>query len=167
MAVGTNTYGTAAGVGKLVPKRATADGDTFDNVTSPLLVSVETWLNQVSGIVNTMLRQEGLAIPIAQADAKLAFDMFVQDEVAAIVEGVNGSGRFGPTASDKGKSRFVIIMEDVKMFIAEYATGLERLGVTQSEPISIGYLDQDESGDPVIPMFQREAYGYKDIEWDA
>ena len=80
----TNTYGDVAEIGKLTP-RWSASG-TFSTTTSPTLATVESWCDQVSGLINTILADKGFTIPITQADAKLMLDMFVNEEVAAMVE---------------------------------------------------------------------------------
>ena len=80
-----------------------------------------------------MLAQNGFAVPVSQADAKLMLDYFVNEESAAIVEGINGSGRFGPSVKRKGASgRFALIVEDVQLFLETNAVGIERLGVPRT-----------------------------------
>ena len=138
----------------LVPRYATTGG-VFDTTTRPTLATVETQINQVSGLCNSMLAQAGFKTPITQADAKLALDIFVNEEVAAIVEGINGSGRFGPTTKDPGKSRFAIILDDLQSFIQSNAVGFENLGAERSkDTVSIGYSDTEYE-----PLFTRDQYG--------
>lgn len=164
MALLDNSYGDPAEIGKLTPLWAKASGSTFDTTTAPTLASVESWCDQVSGLINTILSEYGFTVPVANTDAKLMLDMFVNEEVASIVEGTHGSGRYGPTALSKragGTNRFQIVHANVSQFVAEHAAGLERLGVTRTfdQGDSIGYRGQDTSGDLVEPMFKREDFG--------
>jgi hypothetical protein len=137
MAIGANSYGDTGEIAALVPRyanRVTA----FDVDTRPTLAQVESLVDQVSAVVNSMLSQAGFSVPISQADAKLMLDYFVNEELAAIAEGINGSGRFGPSVKRKGASgRFAVIVEDVQAFIDAHAVGIERLGAERSsDPVS-------------------------------
>jgi hypothetical protein len=153
----------------LTPRIANTAG-TFDTTTRPTLAQVEAHIDQISGIVNSYLAQAGFAVPVTQADVKLALTMFVQEEVAAMAEGVNGQGRFGPTTKTPGKrGRFAVITEDVKAFIEGQAYGFQLLGATQTTSIMSGvaFRDADESGNSIAPIFERKAYGNTFKEWDS
>lgn len=164
----TNSYGTPAGVSQLVPRYANGIG-TFMSTDRPSLQGVVSLIDQVSGLLNSILSQNGFVIPVVQADVVLALTIFVQEEVASIVEGINGSGRFGPTTKSPNQSRFKIIMNDVQDFIIANADGFERLGATRTGSAvgAIGFRDTDQSGDTIVPMFEREAYGFAIQEWDS
>ncbi len=167
MTVGPNSYGTTAGTAALVPRWASA-GD-FTTSTRPTLAQVEAWIDQISGLLNAMLARAGFTIPITDDDVKDALDLFVNQEAAAMADGVNGSGKFGPTAKAVGKQgRFNILMGDVQDFIEAYAVGFERLGAKRTETIAggIGYRGTDESGDEIHPVFQREGFGNAFENWD-
>jgi len=155
MTVAANSYGTAAGVVALTPRYGTTGG-VFDATTRPTITTVEAQINQISGMANSILAKSGFVVPITQADAKLALTAFIEEEVAAIVEGINGSGRFGPTTKEPGRSRFRIIMDDLEQFIEANAKGFENLGAARSgESVQIGYSD----GDDLEPLFTRDQYG--------
>lgn len=161
MSINTNSYGHPNDIAAMVPRWANSS-KLFDASTRPTLGEVETWVNQVSGVLNVILAQFGFSIPVTQADALEMLELFVNQEVAAITEGVNGSGRFGPTSKQVGKQgRFAIITGDVRDFVESVATGLERLGVTRTHSFAsgIGYRGTDENGDTVEPLFQRAAFG--------
>ncbi len=166
MTVGTNSYGTAAGTGVLTP-RWSASG-TFSASTNPTLATVESWHDEISALLNTVLKEYGFTIPVSQADARLMLNMFVQEEAAAMVEGVHGSGRFGPAAAGKGGiNRFNIIRGDVSEFVKSHAAGIEGLGVPRNhEGTEIGFRETDESGNVPQPLFTREDYGesYKNVD---
>lgn len=170
MAIGSNSYGTSAGVAALTPRYAGTGGD-FSETTRPTKAQVETLVDQVSSILNTILSKEGFSIPISQADVKLMLAFFVEEEVASIAEGINGSGRFGPTTKAPNKSRFTMILQDVTEFVSVNATGIEGLGVPRESPVvqTIGYRDTDENGDATFPLFQRDAFGQDGFfqDWDT
>jgi len=154
MTIGANSYGTTGGVSALTPRYATAGG-VFDTTTRPTLAQVESLIDQVSGLANSMLAQAGFKTPVTQADVKLALDIFVNEEVAAIAEGINGSGRFGPTMKEPGRSRFALIMDDLKAFIEGNSSGFENLGAERSkDTVSIGYSSAEYE-----PLFTRDQYG--------
>ena len=163
------SYGSLEGVGALVPKWSGTNGD-FADTTRPTDDFVVRWIDQISGLVNTILAEAGFAIPIDEEQVRFQCAFFVEQEVAAIVEGVNGFGRFGPQAKSGGKKgRFALLVEDVEAFVMANKTGFQRLGAarSQDEAESIGYRDTDESGDAVSPIFQREAFGNAFPDWDT
>ena len=130
MAIGDNSYGGAAGVASFTPRYANGSG-TFDEGTNPTLAEVEGWIDQVSGILNTILSDERFSIPVTQADAKSALDLFVNQETAALVEGKHNAGRFGPTAKNPRSGRFDLIFKDVRDFVKMMAGGLEAMGASR------------------------------------
>ena len=163
MSIGANSYGDTGEIAALVPKYATAS-TVFDTTTRPTLLQVESLVDQVSAVVNIILAEFGFAVPVSEATAKLALDLFVNEETAALVEGINGIGRFGPTAPDqrgRGRGRYALILDDVRAFIEGQALGLELLGATRTRDNSSGlaFRDTDTSGDSTAPLFQREQFG--------
>ena len=118
-------YGTAHDVASFVP-RYTDSGGEFTFATRPTNTAVDLWLTQVSGVLDTYLASKGYSVPVTDANFAAALDMFTAEEVAAMAEGVNGSGRFGPTAPDqRAQSRFAIIRKDVTDFIDSLLIGNE------------------------------------------
>lgn len=111
------SYGSADGVAALTPRYVQNSG-AFDATTRPTLASVETWLLQVSTMLDNILTRHGYAVPVGDAGVKPMLDAFVNEEVASMVEGVNGSGRFGPSAKTGGsRARFAVLLEDVNAFV--------------------------------------------------
>lgn len=166
MALGANSYGDTAEIAALTPRYANGSG-AFDASTTPKLTQVESETDQVSAILNVVLAELGFTIPVTQADAKLMLDWFVNHEVAAIVEGINGNGRFGPSQHSPGGKQ-TIIEKEVRDFVTRYATGIERLGAGRnySATSGLGYRDTDNSGDATFPLFQREGFGATFEDWD-
>lgn len=131
MAINANSYGSAAGVASFTPRYSNGSG-VFDSGTKPTLAEVEGWIDQVSGILNTILSDERFSIPVTQADAVRMLDLFVNQEVAALVEGSHNAGRFGPTAKNPRAGRFDLIFSDVRDFVKTMAGGLEAMGASRS-----------------------------------
>jgi hypothetical protein len=165
--IAANSYGSPSGVAALVPRYANGVG-TFLTTDRPTLGQVIILIDEVSSLINGILAQQGFVIPVVQPDVKLSLDMFTNEEVASICEGINGSGRFGPTNKQPGKSRFSIIMTDVEDFILTHADGWEIIGVprTHSTIGKIGFRDVDQSGESVTPIFERKAFDNVFEEWD-
>lgn len=164
-----NSYGDLEGVGALTPKFSGTESD-FADTTRPTDVFVIKFIDQVSSLCNSILARFGFAIPASQPDVVQQMAFFVEQEVAAIVEGLNGFGRFGPSAKKGGaKGRFALLVEDVEAFIEANAIGFERLGEARAEAQASGiaFRDTDASGDPVFPIFQREGFGNTFEDWDA
>jgi len=141
LTIGANSYGSTGDVAALTPRYANGSA-IFDATTRPTLTTVEAQVNQVSALANSILAQAGFVTPISQADAKLALDIFVNEEVAAIVEGINGSGRFGPTTKEPGRSRFALITDALKSFVQANKQGFVNLGV----PIFTSEVDSLTAG---------------------
>lgn len=160
MTISADSYGSVTGVADLVPRYATETG-TFDTATRPTLSQVETYIDEVSAIVNVILAGEGFTTPVTESTVVMMLDLFVNQEVASIAEGVNGSGRFGPRdKTGTGANRFSLILKDFNTFIKDTAVGIERMGAARSYSLidGVGYRDKDINGQSVVPMFQREDF---------
>ena len=156
-----NSYGDTAEIAALTPRYANTS-KLFDAATRPAISEVEGWCDQISAFINGMLSEEGFTIPMTQADTVLILDFFVNSEVAAIVEGVNGGGRFSPGSKEVSKKgRWAIIYDDVKAYIQGQKKGFQLLGEAVTEDITsdIATRDTDEAGDDTYPIFQRKAFG--------
>ena len=150
-------YGSTGNVAALVPRYANSSGE-FDATTRPALMQVSTFLTQVCAMLNSVLAEEGFSIPITESTVTPMLDAFVNQEVAEIVEGVNGSGRFGPKIEGQQPGRFSIINADVRAFIKGNRVGIERAGADKidSAEVAEGWfvvnIDRDDS-------FSQEADG--------
>lgn len=168
--IASGAYGSLLQVGALVPRYSNRVG-TFDDSTRPTVLQVVTFINQVSSMVDSIMAQEGFATPVTDTEVKNMLDLFVSQEVAAITEGINGSGRYGPTTkSGQGKKgRFALVFDDVRDFIEGNAVGFERLGATRSETLAtgIGYRGEDEEGDEIFPLRQRKEFGSIWDNWSS
>lgn len=151
MALNDNSYGSVAGVASLVPRFVNGDGE-FSPETRPTEAGVEGLIDQISSILNMVLATAGFSVPVDQADCVRMLDFFVNQEVASVVEGVNGSGRFGPKTKGGSASRFSMIHSDAEEFIMANAIGLERLGADK-------HNDELEVGDfATNPVGRKDSY---------
>lgn len=89
-------YGSAAGVAALAPRLT--DGGAFTADTRPAIDTVEEWLSQVSAMVEACyVIYEDQLPELSTGTYQLILDGFVNEEVAAMAQGVNGTGRYGPS----------------------------------------------------------------------
>lgn len=111
------SYGDKNEVAALVPRYANTSG-VFDQLTRPTQAQVTAWLAQISAVLDAYLATKDYSVPVTEANLNAALDLFTNEETAAIAEGVNGSGRFGPTSQNKKQQgRWAIIRGDVTDFI--------------------------------------------------
>lgn len=174
MATLTNSYGTTASIASLVPRYA-GSGSDFTTTTKPTLLQVESWIDKISSLLNVILADHGFAVPITQSDAILSCATFVEEEVAGIIEGINGSGRFGPVGASVNSQnripsggRFGLVTTDIQNFVHLNALGFERIGCVRSQAPTdqIAYRDADQQGMSVPPLFERKAFRDITKEWD-
>lgn len=117
------SYGDKDETAALVPRYANSAGK-FDQVTRPTSAQVTVWLTQVSAVLDAYLATKGYSTPVTEANLNASLDLFANEEVAALAEGVNGSGRFGPTSQNKKQQgRWAIIRSDVTDFIDSLLVG--------------------------------------------
>ena len=160
MTLGANSYGSVAGVAALAG--IYTDSGSFSATTRPAEATVESWIDNVSGIVNALLAEAGFSIPISQTDSVLMLDAFVEEAVADLCHYANGAGRFyAERVIERGYSTMQIITRDFAGWLESHAIGLENLGATRttSKVGAVGYRDSDEDGNDVDPLFTRKGFG--------
>jgi hypothetical protein len=160
-------YGSAAGVISLAPRYAS--NGAFNTTTRPTAAHVTAWLSQVNSLIDTALAEFGFSVPITDADITPMLDFFVNEEVAALVEGANGSGRFGPTDKKSSGRGRIAIMNEAREWVKANAAGLERMGAARSYSSlsGLGFRDTDERGNETHPLIQRDAFSADWINWDS
>jgi len=155
MAVGANSYGSAADVAALC--RVYTISGSFTTATNPTLVSVESFIDQISAIANTSLAAQGFNVPITQTDGKLAVSSMVVQIVSDMAHAANSAGRFfSERALEGGWSIMATIRKDINAWVAENAAGLDALGCSRKNDsqMTVGYRD-----DGYEPLFTRDQYG--------
>jgi NaMN:DMB phosphoribosyltransferase len=169
MAIGANSYASVAEVEALAPHYATSSG-SFDATTRPTLTEVERFIDRVSGTLNVLLAEAGFAVPVAQADAKLALDGFVAMEAAYLVMAANGAGPWAPGSEAMRYSTPArSLMQDAAAWVEAHADGIEALGATRARSVTYGLQcrDEDDGGNEIEPMWQREMMGNEIVDWDS
>lgn len=121
MAISASSYGTTAGVASLTKQYTNGAGD-FDDGTKPSVTMVEGWINEVSAIINVVMANNGLSVPVTDTNKVLMLDFFVQSEVAALVYAHHGQGRFGPTTKNPSGTRYGLIHKDAIAFVDSIVT---------------------------------------------
>lgn len=167
MAVSARSYGSAAGVAAYVGVYTKAG--VFDTTTKPTLANVESWIDQVSALLNTALAKRGFSVPLTQADAKLAAASLVEQLVSDLAQAANSSGRFfSERFLERGVSNWAVIRSDISTWVEEYASGLEELGESRgtSSATTIGFRSSDNAGRETAPIFQRSQHGNRFDDWD-
>lgn len=160
MALASYAYGSVDGVA-VQARRFTNAASTFDDSTHPSHEQVETWINEISSMVNTMLNNHNIDTPITDAELVTMLGSFVNSEVAAMVNGVNGAGRLGPSSKTVQQiGIYGAIQYDIQTFIDKNVVGIARMGATRESPVSRILTRQfDEDGNETFPMFSRDSFG--------
>lgn len=160
MAIASYAYGSVEGVA-VQARRFTNAASTFDDSTYPTYEQIETWLNQVSAILNTVLNTHNITTPITDTELLEMMKLFVDSEVAAMVNGVNGAGRLGPTSNTvKDVGMHSAVQYDVQNFVSSNVLGFERMGATRtSTTAEILSRQYDEDGNETFPIFSRDSLG--------
>lgn len=123
------TYGTASGVAAYTPRYTNASG-VFDGDTRPTAAQVSDWLDQVTAIID--YAADHAQVDTGSSSITPMLDAFAEAQVAELVLGVNGAGRYGPTegrGSTLG-SWFAVVTKDAAAFMAEAGKEPDHVGVT-------------------------------------
>lgn len=135
MTVSAHSYGTADGVAVRCGQYVNATTGLFTDgvgATHPTKAQVETFINQVSGLMNTALSRAGFSIPVTQADAVLAITGMVEEYAADLVLATGMQGRFYSESFQKtGKNRIAVIADEIDAWVKMSADGLEEMGASR------------------------------------
>jgi hypothetical protein len=134
MTIAANSYGSTADVAARSPGPYT-DSVThlFTASTNPTLTTAETYIDEISAIVNVTLAEMGFTVPVSQADAKKAIGSMVNDLAADMASASNSAGRFfTERALNGGLSVMAQVRKDVREWVQASANGLEALGAVRS-----------------------------------
>ena len=169
MTVSARSYGTANGVAVRCGQYVDDTTGLFTTSTHPTLAQVETFINQISGLMNAALAAAGFTVPIAAAyaDAVQAITGIVEEYSADLVLATGMQGRFYSESFQRsGMNRMAFIAKELTEWVLAYAPGL---GAPQgsSTLYEFGYRDADDAGDAVVPLFQRKAFGEVTTDWDS
>ena len=156
-------YGSLAGVALIAKKYADAS-QTFTAITSPTDTEIGTWLDQACSHMNASLADARFSIPITHTAVTPMLDMFINRQVANMVEALNISHRAGPIQGS-GRNRSVTVADvlsglpaAVDSFVKEKSGGLEAMGATRSNV-------QTMMGS--VAMIRVDAYSDDVDSWDS
>jgi hypothetical protein len=135
-------YGTAVEVAALA-KMWTRDGVWYDYVgptpgpevlaTNPTLTQVETWLTNISSLIDVALSGAGFIVPVDWPDeAVWAINMLATSIVADLCHAANSSGRFfTERVVERGLSPMVIVNQQIANWVKEWTDGFIQMGVAR------------------------------------
>lgn len=133
-------YGSAIGVANL-SGLWTVNGRFFDNdisqpASAPTLTAVNTWLDEVSKLLDVALSDEGFKVPVTELSALPMLNGLVQGIVKDIADYSHGSGRYyTDKVIDQGSSPFMMIAKELSEWVQSKSKGLEGMGL---EKTSVG-----------------------------
>jgi len=163
------TYGSQAGVAAL-SKQWTDDGVFSDEgcldclqvlETNPTRTEVDSWLDQISGAMDTALAGEGFVTPVTHAAALKSINMIVNQYVADLVKYANNTGRFATSqARESGIEPLITIEKNIRGWAHSNAGGLEAQGVPRIAAPGNTIFSKDST-----PIFARNAFGNSFQDW--
>jgi len=129
-------YGSAAAVAGFA-RTWTRAGEWFDfdevyNVasTNPSLTQVESWLDEVSVMMDLALANEGFIVPVTQSEVIKALGAKVSALVADLAHLAHNKGRlFSDRIQESGVDPMSIIDRDISAWVKRKVAGLEAMGV--------------------------------------
>jgi hypothetical protein len=155
-------YGSPSGVAAYC--RFLTNSGVFTSSTNPTLANVETWLKQVSVMLDSAMNIQGFITPLKSTEAVEAASLIVEQIVADMSKGANSTGRFfSEKTLNSGVSMWQMIAEDLAAWVETMAPGLEQMGVERGDTNlnAIGYQDE------AFPIFQRDGFGNAFTDWKA
>ncbi len=136
MAISTNSYGSVAAVQAFT--RRFLDGENaFNSTTRPTLSEVEGMIDRASAALNVALAGEGLAVPIAEASAKLACDEWAVAHVVDMVEMTRAAQGWSGEPADRAAG-LRLLMESAGAFARRSAPSFKWLGCAVKNAASEG-----------------------------
>lgn len=169
MALDSSTYGTTAGVARLLRDKATATGLTFDTTTTPTLAQVEVSLDETADYIDGLLIGLDIVIPLTSTNGKKVAAVLNNYLAAAYLEGgfniSRGQSRPGGGVPSGRGASYYDMFKNLWEGVADAAVWL-RFGESGSSDVfknasyvggvSIDDRDDVESDeDRPIPAFKR------------
>jgi hypothetical protein len=154
-------YGNAQGVGAYC--RNLASAGSFTASTNPTLSAVESWLEQISSMLDSALAVQGFVVPLVNENAVNSVTAIVEQIVADMAKGANSTGRFFAEKTLKsGTSMWQTITDDLNAWVVMMAPGLEGMGAERGDTSAntIGYAED------AFPIFQRDGFGNTFTDWE-
>jgi len=153
-------YAEASDVAKHI--QMWTDEGQFTGDTNPTLDTVESWLDDVSALMDAALASHSFVTPITNTYAIKAIKPFVESLVAKLAHDANKAG-------EPNVMWFSELQKAINLWVEGNALGLENMGAARTASIidTIGYSDTDQSGERVYPITQRKGFGNSFDNWDT
>jgi hypothetical protein len=126
-------YGSAPGVAAL--SALWTDGTTglFATTSRPTLAQVNTWLDQVSKLLDTALNDQGFDTPVTVTAVTGELGLLVEGIVKDLCDYSHGAGRFfTEKALEAGINPFMTVDKELHEWVKRKVVGLEKQGLTRS-----------------------------------
>ena len=160
--VGANTYGSEAGVEKLVGDLVA--GRDFGAGTVPTTTQVEGVLDDIAADLNRELDVEGYTVPVNATDYPTARAFLVAVNnygAAAVILGMFPVGAYNPNAEEQGNSRAEMYQKRLNSAIKMIREHRLKAGMTtQRFALVFSGGQEDEDGNEKLPLFQRGQTDY-------
>ena len=159
--VGANTYGSEAGVEKLVGDLVA--GRDFGAGTIPTTTQVEGVLDDIAADLNRELDTEGYTVPVASADATAKAFLAAANNygAAAVLLGMFPVGAYNPDAEGQGNSRAEMYQKRLNSAIKMIREHRLKAGMTtQRFALVFSGGQEDEDGNEKLPLFKRGQTDY-------
>jgi hypothetical protein len=124
-------YGDDEGVAAFTPRFANESG-RFDNVTTPTMAQVLTWMTQISAMLDVSLATAGLPAPATSSTVIAMLDGFVNANTSGLVRAVNGQGRYAEKPSSVDEM-LLSIQSAADLWVKSHAAGIGSLSGLSSE----------------------------------
>lgn len=143
----------------------------FNSTTRPTSTEIEKFIDRASGAVNMAAAARGYmpASVRANSTAKLMFDDWVTAQAAMYVEMTQRGTGFGGEEGSR-VTYFSGLSGRAEKFLEDNKVGIQRLGVTQSHPLSEGLqftgmdaqVNRTDPADDTLeqPMFRRRQFDF-------
>jgi len=155
--IGTNSFSSVEQVA-VYTQHLLEGSASFSTSTHPTLAQVESFIDQVSGMLISSLAKYGFSVANIQANtyANLACDMWVSQRVAQMVEFTSPIASQG-TEEERSKSLWYFVKSSDE-FVKQNAEGWKNLGITTTTNLSSGlsYTGLTKQADRVIDDTQEQ-----------
>lgn len=162
MALDSTSYGSVVGVAAHVKHLTNAVG-SFDTQTRPTLTEVESFLDQVSDVLNGWLARAGYTIPVSQENAARVLARYANLGAAGHCELAQRNSGYSPDNENERENEFFALFKLAESYIESGA--LAALGAavaSDSAPPLLSGLrigGGTSSGQALTPMFSRGMFG--------
>ena len=136
MAIDSNSYSSVDDVYAMT-RHVLSGETTFDTSTVPTLAEVESFIDDVSSLLNDAVASFGFTVPISTAGPLRSCDLWVRLKAAALVELTQRGSGFDESESSR-VNMLVRFFDEAFNFVKMRAEGWKNQGVTVSDAMYQG-----------------------------